>query len=103
MLWCFFYEISVEHYLDECYSEAEYILNIIRKLVLSWKKTQRFSITNISWSILFKDVITLYFENHMKSINTLCGKMQNYLSLKQWCIELPLGFKGLQEPGISVV
>jgi hypothetical protein len=33
--------------------------------------------------MMFTKVIDVYSENHIKPINTLCGKMQSYLLLKQ--------------------
>jgi hypothetical protein len=38
------------------------------------KKTQHFTITNINWLTLFKEIIAVYSENHTKPINTLCGQ-----------------------------
>jgi hypothetical protein len=38
------------------------------------QKTQHFSITKITWLVLFMDIITVYSENHTKPINTVCGK-----------------------------
>jgi hypothetical protein len=34
------------------------------------KKTQLFTITKIKWEMLFKEIISVYSENHMKPINT---------------------------------
>jgi hypothetical protein len=38
------------------------------------KKTQHFTITKISWSTLFKEIIAVYSENHTKHTNTLRAK-----------------------------
>jgi hypothetical protein len=35
------------------------------------KKTQLFTITMINWLTLFKEIIAIYPEEHMKPINTL--------------------------------
>jgi hypothetical protein len=29
-------------------------------------------------NLLFKEEITVYFDNHMKPLNTICGKMQGF-------------------------
>jgi hypothetical protein len=36
------------------------------------KKTQHFTITKINWLTLFKEIIAVYSENHMKYISSLC-------------------------------
>jgi hypothetical protein len=38
------------------------------------KKTHCFSITKIRWLILFKEIIAVYSDKHMKPINILCGR-----------------------------
>jgi hypothetical protein len=43
---------------------------------------------------LFKEIITVYSEEHIKLINT---KYSLTDLKKSWDIELPLGFKGLLE------
>jgi hypothetical protein len=30
--------------------------------------------TTINWLMLFREIIAVYCENHMKHINTLCGQ-----------------------------
>jgi uracil DNA glycosylase len=47
---------------------------LFKNSVHTAKKTQHFSITNISWFMLFKEIITVFSENPMKPINTLCGQ-----------------------------
>jgi len=37
------------------------------------KKTQLVSITKVTWSVLFREILAAYSENRMKSINTLRG------------------------------
>jgi hypothetical protein len=46
------------------------------------KKTQHFTITNINWLTLFKEMITVCFENHTKPMNTLCGQNAELLIVK---------------------
>jgi hypothetical protein len=38
------------------------------------KKTQRLSIARIDWLMLFREIIAVYSENHIKTTNTLCGQ-----------------------------
>jgi hypothetical protein len=40
--------------------------------VCTSKKTQYFTIAQINWLMLFKEVIPDYAENHMEPINTKC-------------------------------
>jgi hypothetical protein len=42
--------------------------------VRTTKKTQHFTVTKISWLTLFKEIIAVYSESHMKPVNTLCGQ-----------------------------
>jgi hypothetical protein len=42
------------------------------QLIRTAKKTQHFTITKINWLTLFKEIIAVYSENHMKPINTVC-------------------------------
>jgi hypothetical protein len=49
-------------------------LNNISNAVLTAKKTQRVNITTINWLTLFKEIIAVYSESHMKPMNTLCGQ-----------------------------
>jgi hypothetical protein len=44
---------------------------------------------------MFKEVITVYYENHMKTINTLCEQSAELQIVKADGTSLPLGFKGL--------
>jgi hypothetical protein len=43
---------------------------ICNNSVRTAKKTQLFTITKINWLMLFKEVIPVYTENHMKHVNT---------------------------------
>jgi hypothetical protein len=38
--------------------------------------------TTISWLMLFKEIVDVYFENDTKSINTLCGQNEELLNVK---------------------
>jgi hypothetical protein len=42
---------------------------IFNDSVRTAKKTQHFTITKINWLTLFKEIIAVYIENHMKHIN----------------------------------
>lgn len=46
-------------------------------------KTQHIFITNMTWSMLFKEIISVYSGSHAKTVNTICGKMYNYRMFKQ--------------------
>jgi hypothetical protein len=39
---------------------------------LTSKKTPRSSVTEISWLVLFREIIGVYYENYMKPINKVC-------------------------------
>jgi hypothetical protein len=41
---------------------------------LVYLKTQPISSTKINWVMLFKQIVTVYTENHTEQINTLCGQ-----------------------------
>jgi hypothetical protein len=56
------------------------------------KKTSHFRITKINWLSLFKQIISVYSENHTKPTNT---KWRFIDCWNRWDIQLPLGFKGL--------
>jgi hypothetical protein len=57
------------------------------------KRTPHFTITRINWLTLFKEVITVYSENHAKPINTKCSITD---CQSRWFIWLPLGLKRLK-------
>jgi hypothetical protein len=44
------------------------VLIIFKNSVRTTKKTQHFTITKINWLMLFKEIIAVYAENHMKPI-----------------------------------
>jgi hypothetical protein len=56
------------------------------------KRTPHFAITKINLLMLFKEIIAAYSENHAKDINT---KFSVAACKSRWCIQLPLGLKGL--------
>jgi hypothetical protein len=51
-------------------------------LVRTSKETQHFTITKIKWLTLFKEIIAVYYENHTKPENTLCGQNGELLVIK---------------------
>jgi hypothetical protein len=57
-------------------------LNVFNNSVRTSKKTQLFPITKISWLMLFREIIAVYFENHTNEINTLCGQKTELLNVK---------------------
>jgi hypothetical protein len=46
------------------------LVQILKNSVRTAKKTLHFTITKINWLTLFKEIITVYSENHTKYINT---------------------------------
>jgi iron-sulfur cluster repair protein YtfE (RIC family) len=46
------------------------------------RKTQRFSITKISWLMLFREIIAVYSEKHTEPINKLCEQNVKLLNIK---------------------
>jgi hypothetical protein len=55
---------------------------IFKNSVPTSKKTQRVSIIKINWLMLFREIIAVYSENHMESINTLCEQNVELLNVK---------------------
>jgi hypothetical protein len=51
--------------------------------VPSTNKMQGISITKISYLMLFKEIIAVYYENDKKPIDTLCGKIHSCWTSKQ--------------------
>jgi hypothetical protein len=43
---------------------------LFKSSVLTSKRTPHLTITKINWLTLFKEIITVYSENHAKPINT---------------------------------
>jgi len=46
---------------------------LFKNSVRTSKRTPHFTITKINWLTLFKEIIAVYSENHMKHINTKCS------------------------------
>lgn len=44
---------------------------------------------------LLREIIAIYFKNHMKSINTLCEQNVSCEMLNRWYVYLPILFQGL--------
>jgi hypothetical protein len=65
---------------------------VFKNSVHTTKKTQHFTITKINLLMLFKEMIPVYSENHMKPINTEWRVIDCW---SRWDIQLPLGMKGL--------
>jgi hypothetical protein len=56
------------------------LLVIFKNSVNTAKKTQ-FTITNINWLMLFKEIIVVYSENRTKLMNTFSGKKKKNADL----------------------
>jgi hypothetical protein len=65
--------------------KPKHVWIIFKNSVRTSKKTQLFTITKINWLMLFKETIAVYFDNHMKSINTKCRVID---CQSRWYIEL---------------
>jgi hypothetical protein len=46
---------------------------LFKNPVRTSKRTPYFTITNINWLMLFKEIIAVYSENHAKPIYTKCS------------------------------
>jgi hypothetical protein len=46
---------------------------LFKNSVPTSKRTPHFTVTKINWLTLFKEIITVYSENHAKPINTKCS------------------------------
>jgi hypothetical protein len=46
------------------------------------KKTPHFAVTNVNWKILFREITTVYSENHTKPTRTLRGEIPDVLIIK---------------------
>jgi hypothetical protein len=53
-----------------------------KESVRTAKKTLHLSITKISWLMLFKEIIAVYFENHTKATYTFSGQNTELLIVK---------------------
>jgi hypothetical protein len=63
-----------------CFS-TNYHINI-KNSVSTSKKTQGVSVTKVNYFMLFKKIIDVYSENHVKPINTHSGKNAELLNVK---------------------
>jgi hypothetical protein len=55
---------------------------VFKYSVLTSKKTQPITITNVNRLILLKEIMTVYSENHTKPINTRCVQKAETLFVK---------------------
>jgi hypothetical protein len=55
---------------------------LFKNSALASEKTQHISIAKISWLTLFREVIGIYSENHMKCINTVDRQSAELLIVK---------------------
>jgi hypothetical protein len=55
---------------------------LFKNPVRTSKRTPHFTITDINWLTLFKEIIAVYSVNHTKPINTLCGQVTDLLLVK---------------------
>jgi hypothetical protein len=53
--------------------KPKYAYIIFKNSVRTSERTPHYNTTDINWLMLFKDIITVYNENHTKSINTKCS------------------------------
>jgi hypothetical protein len=56
---------------------------LFKDSVRTAKKTLHFTITNINWLTLFKEIIAVCTENHTRTINIICGQNAQLQILKQ--------------------
>jgi hypothetical protein len=68
---------------------------VFKSLVLTAKKTQRFSSIKINSLMPFRKVFIVYSENHKKRINNSVSKVRCYRMLKQVVHTVTTGFKVL--------
>jgi hypothetical protein len=55
---------------------------IFKNWVLTTEEIQHTSITRINWLMLFREIIAVCSENHMKPISTLCGQNEESVNVK---------------------
>jgi uracil DNA glycosylase len=65
--------------------------------VLTLRKTQRASVTRISWLMLLKGIIAVYCENHTKPIKLFRGQNAGVLNCKACLVCVPMVCKGLTQ------
>jgi protein involved in temperature-dependent protein secretion len=56
---------------------------LFKNSVRTSKRTPHFTITKINWLTLFKEIIAVYSEHHMKAVNTLREQNEQLCLLKQ--------------------
>jgi hypothetical protein len=75
----FFAPVLYEYCVGEFQKSSSPFLNplkpkltciIFKNSVRTSKRTPHFTITNINWLMLFKGIIVVYSDNHIKPINT---------------------------------
>jgi hypothetical protein len=54
----------------------------LKHLARTSNKTEPIMITNINLLMLFWEISSVYYENHMNPINTLCGQNEELLIVK---------------------
>jgi hypothetical protein len=47
--------------------------SLFKNAVHTSKKTPHFTMTKINWLLLFREIITVYYVNHMRHINKNCS------------------------------
>jgi hypothetical protein len=50
----------------------QFVEIVLKNLVRAANNTQHFTITKMSWLMMFKEEIAVYYENHVEHINTKC-------------------------------
>jgi hypothetical protein len=76
----FLNKISNTYWLLPLKSKLAWI--IFKNSVRTAKKTLHFTITKINWLTLFKEIIAVYSENHMKPIHIFCMQNAELLIIK---------------------
>jgi hypothetical protein len=73
--------ISFLNHILYCFLPFEAEARLMFKNSVSSAKKTMFT-SQISWLMLFKEVIAVYSENRTKAINTLCGQSAEFMNLK---------------------
>jgi hypothetical protein len=66
---------------------------LFKNSVHTSKRTPHFTITLISWLMLFKEIIAVHSEEHTKPMHIKCSITE---CKSRWFIQLPLGLKELR-------
>jgi hypothetical protein len=69
---------------------------LFKNPVRTSKRTPHFTVTKINWLTVFKEIITVYSNNHAKPINTKCSITD---CQSRWFIQLLLGLKRVNTDG----